>query len=237
MSKNTSKKTISTQKVADKQPLISEESVLTSSSSSQSQRLVTVVIVFVSLAILLVFAMGLFIFSTVTPIKYDSENSSDNHSMNSMMHMDNEDHMIDIFDDKTFLEKMIDHHDEAVRISTTVYLRSSDADIQDFTQKVIATQSKEISDMRSWYKDWYGTEYTPSNSHDMMRKDLLELRGKDLDKAYVEDMIIHHEAAVIMAKQVKITSQKSEIKDLADTIIKTQEAEIRILTNWRSSKY
>lgn len=50
--------------------------------------------------------------------------------------------------------------------------------------------------------------------------------GNGIDRAFVADMIPHHESAVDMAKIAKSRGKSTFVKDLADDIIRTQNAEI-----------
>lgn len=50
--------------------------------------------------------------------------------------------------------------------------------------------------------------------------------GNGTDRAFVADMIPHHESAVDMAKIAKQRGETTFVKDLADDIIRTQNAEI-----------
>jgi uncharacterized protein (DUF305 family) len=50
--------------------------------------------------------------------------------------------------------------------------------------------------------------------------------GNDTDRAFVAEMIPHHRSAVEMAEIAKTRGQHAEIKQLADGIVATQNAEI-----------
>lgn len=50
--------------------------------------------------------------------------------------------------------------------------------------------------------------------------------GNDADSMFVKAMIPHHESAIEMAKIAKKRSQRSEVLELADAIVKTQQDEI-----------
>ncbi len=50
--------------------------------------------------------------------------------------------------------------------------------------------------------------------------------AKDVDAAFVRQMIPHHEMAVAMAKSAQDRAERQEIKDLADAIVEAQEKEI-----------
>ncbi len=53
--------------------------------------------------------------------------------------------------------------------------------------------------------------------------------GNGIDRAFVDDMIPHHESAVKMAEIAQTRGQSEFVKDLADDIIRTQNAEISTL--------
>ena len=65
-----------------------------------------------------------------------------------------------------------------------------------------------------------------------------ELEGKtgdNFDKAFIEQMIPHHQGAIEMAKQAKTNAFHQEIKDMADDIISAQTSEINMMKSWQSS--
>lgn len=57
--------------------------------------------------------------------------------------------------------------------------------------------------------------------------------GDDFDRAFINDMITHHQGAVDMAKVAQTNAQHTEIKSLAETIIATQEKEINDMKQWQ----
>lgn len=57
------------------------------------------------------------------------------------------------------------------------------------------------------------------------------------DLRFIDGMILHHEGAVIMAKEALQKSKRPEIQQLANEIIKAQEKEIAQLQQWRKSWY
>jgi uncharacterized protein (DUF305 family) len=73
---------------------------------------------------------------------------------------------------------------------------------------------------------------------DMMESMTSGLRGKSgdaFDKAFISEMIIHHEGAVEMAKLVLSTSKRAELRSLANDIISAQTREIEMMRSWLSS--
>lgn len=57
------------------------------------------------------------------------------------------------------------------------------------------------------------------------------------DAQFIDDMTIHHQGAVAMAKQALTESQRPEIKQMAQTIIATQNQEIEQMAAWRKAWY
>jgi uncharacterized protein (DUF305 family) len=53
--------------------------------------------------------------------------------------------------------------------------------------------------------------------------------GKDFDVAWAEAMIAHHEGAIEMANTVLDDGTNAEIRELAQAIVKGQQAEIETL--------
>jgi uncharacterized protein (DUF305 family) len=54
-------------------------------------------------------------------------------------------------------------------------------------------------------------------------------KGNGVDRAFVADMIPHHESAVEMAKIAQKRGESDFVKNLADDIVRTQSEEIRTL--------
>lgn len=82
----------------------------------------------------------------------------------------------------------------------------------------------------------------PSGSmmHNEMNSMMAELSGKtgdDFDKAFLSEMIMHHEGAVEMAEAAIKNAQHVEIKTMAEAIISAQTTEIQQMQDWHKSWY
>lgn len=71
-----------------------------------------------------------------------------------------------------------------------------------------------------------------SSMGDMMVS-LKDKSGDDLDRAFIEAMIPHHQGAIEMAKQVENTAKHEELRSLAKEIIQAQEKEIEQMQKWQ----
>jgi len=79
-----------------------------------------------------------------------------------------------------------------------------------------------------------------TSMEDMMTSMNAGLAGKtgdDFDKAFLSEMIIHHEGAVGMAQAALQSAKHQEIKDLASAIISAQNKEIAEMQAWQKSWY
>ncbi|MBP6866061.1 MAG: DUF305 domain-containing protein [Candidatus Pacebacteria bacterium] len=59
--------------------------------------------------------------------------------------------------------------------------------------------------------------------------------GDEFDKAFLSEMIVHHQGAVDMANEVLKTSKRPELLQLADEIIVAQTKEIKMMQDWQTS--
>ena len=57
--------------------------------------------------------------------------------------------------------------------------------------------------------------------------------GDAFDRAFMEQMIMHHQAAIDMAASGKDNAQHQEVKDLTAAIITAQTKEIKQMRQWQ----
>lgn len=73
---------------------------------------------------------------------------------------------------------------------------------------------------------------------DMMMDMNAALRGKTgdaLDRAFIEEMIIHHEGAVEMAEILLQGTTRPELIQLGNDVITAQTGEIQMMREWRQT--
>ncbi len=148
--------------------------------------------------------------------------------------------------DEQFLAAMIEHHQGAIDMATIALERAEHPEVRQLSHDIIAAQQAEIEQMRAWQREWFGAEATPGGhaGHGMsdqemgMDVDLEELRrAEPFDRAFLEAMIRHHEGAVRMAEQIRASTQRPELQELASEIITTQRAEIEQMRAWLADWY
>ncbi|HAG27288.1 TPA: hypothetical protein DCG61_00675 [Patescibacteria group bacterium] len=70
-----------------------------------------------------------------------------------------------------------------------------------------------------------------------MMMGLDNLTGAEFDKAFIDQMIIHHDGAIDMAEAALENAERQEIKDLAREIISAQTREIEQMKAWKMEWY
>lgn len=155
--------------------------------------------------------------------------------------------------DLRFIDGMIPHHEGAVVMAKEALQKSKRPEIKKLANEIIKAQDKEIAELRQWRKAWYlkapnePQAWHAEMKHMMamtpeqikaMRMDMdLGKSDAEFDLRFINAMIPHHEGAVVMAKDALNKSKRSEIKKLAQAIISSQEAEIKLQEQWRQAWY
>ncbi|MBA3723727.1 MAG: DUF305 domain-containing protein [Candidatus Levybacteria bacterium] len=148
--------------------------------------------------------------------------------------------------DRRFIEQMIPHHESAITMAKLAQTKAQRPEVKQLANNIIDSQGKEIILMEDWYKTWYGSDVPKSdqagNQHGMMgnnsgmmgdSSDMTKLeQAEDFDKVFVEEMIPHHQMAVMMATMLKSGTERIEMKKLADDISKSQTQEIDQMQQW-----
>lgn len=151
--------------------------------------------------------------------------------------------------DAHFIEQMIPHHQDAITMATLAQKEAQRPEVKQLAENIIDSQGAEISQMKTWYKAWFGRELPDGlnvmRQHGMMGGSSMHMgmmgndtditrleQTDDFDTAFVEDMIPHHQMAVMMASMLKNGTQRPEMKKLADDIITAQTNEIDQMREW-----
>lgn len=151
--------------------------------------------------------------------------------------------------DAHFIEQMIPHHEDAITMAKLAQAKAKRAEVKQLAENIIDSQGKEINQMKDWYREWYGKDVPQGDQvmgmHGMQQKqgmhmgmmgdetDMTRLeQAEDFDTAFIEEMIPHHQMAVMMASMLKNGTARFEMKKLADDIINAQTKEIKQMREW-----
>jgi len=153
--------------------------------------------------------------------------------------------------DDHFIEQMIPHHDDAITMAKIALTSAEHSEIKTLANDIVRAQSEEIDQMKQWYKSWFGNEVPNINTsmghsggtmmHGGMMGNETDIKtlenAKPFDKEFIEQMIPHHQMAVMMAQMLSRSTSRSEMKQLAENIISAQTKEINQMRKWYRAWY
>jgi len=144
--------------------------------------------------------------------------------------------------DLAFIDAMVPHHRSAIAMAKAAQKAGlSQPELVKIAGDIVSSQQTEIDEMLDWREQWYGSrDVEPMNADTLgMSDEEMGMMGHDMesdiahsddvDAAFADAMIPHHEGAIAMAKLADERAQHQEIKDLGAAIISAQEREITIL--------
>jgi uncharacterized protein (DUF305 family) len=132
-----------------------------------------------------------------------------------------------------YLTQMIPHHEEAIEAAQVLERGTGRNAMRRFARMIVETQTAEVNQMRRWLAARYAGRDTRVAYRPMMR-DLSALRGDALDRAFLDDMIPHHQMAVMMSQRLLMSGviTHRDVIPFAETIRDVQTAEIRMMVSW-----
>lgn len=153
-------------------------------------------------------------------------------------------------EERAFLQAMIPHHESAVEMAKVAKRRGGHGQITKLGREIVSTQSQEISQMGRIHRRLFGAEIKPDpGAHDVLGLSAEEAgamhmeaaskleRAKPFDRAFIDEMVPHHQGAIRMARAVLRTSRDREVESLARGIIDAQSMEIDDMNGWRRRWY
>ena len=69
--------------------------------------------------------------------------------------------------DQHFIEMMIPHHQDAIAMADLALIRGKRPEVKKLAQAIKKDQTREIQEMRTWYKQWFGKEVAAHSMTDM----------------------------------------------------------------------
>lgn len=134
--------------------------------------------------------------------------------------------------DRAFVADMIPHHESAVQEAQIAQRRGSSEFVKQLADDIVKTQNAEISTLRAADQRLknagveQGSLGVPEHMMGMDDDPASLKTAKPFDAAFIRMMIPHHEGAITMAKAEIQKGKDTELKKLADQIIKAQQREI-----------
>jgi uncharacterized protein (DUF305 family) len=148
------------------------------------------------------------------------------------------------YSDRRFIDAMVPHHQGAIAMAEVALKNAEHEEIKELSRNIVSTQQAEIEELKAIKKEEFGTSNVPMEmSQEQMRgmgmmMDPRQLANREpFDRAFIDNMIPHHQSAIEMAKVAYEKSKVPEIKELAENIVSAQQEEIEQMKRWREQWY
>lgn len=135
--------------------------------------------------------------------------------------------------DAQFIDSMIVHHQGAVDMAKQAKAEAQRPEIKTLAEDIIKSQQAEIDQMKQWRSTWYpDLKENVAMPMDMSTMMISTDSTIPFDIRFINAMIPHHESAIVMSQEAQQRAEHTEIKKLADDIIKAQQTEISQMRQW-----
>jgi uncharacterized protein (DUF305 family) len=143
--------------------------------------------------------------------------------------------------DRAFIDAMVPHHRSAIAMAKAAKAAGlSQPELVEIANNIISSQQAEIDQMLEWRAEWYGSRAIDPEGPNalglsesqmgVMEHGASELKAaEDVDAAFAEMMIEHHQGAITMASLALDKAEHDDVKELADAVIEAQNAEIEVM--------
>lgn len=152
--------------------------------------------------------------------------------------------------DQHFIEQMIPHHEGAIIMANLALEKTTRPEIKTLAEAILKAQTAENQEMRAWYQDWFGRDVPVSigvGMGGMMSRGGMHMgspqdidvltNAPDFDQEFIEQMIPHHQMAIMMARMLESGTNRPEMLQLAKNIQASQAAEIQQMQVWYTRWY
>ncbi len=133
-------------------------------------------------------------------------------------------------DDVEFIDFFVPHHEMAVEMAEHVVAHGESAAVKAMATMMIDAQSAEMDLMRDKRADLAGSAKSPplaEDPHAMEEMDaMMGMNGADLDRMFLQEMIVHHSSALPTSHRAKPHVSDVELQALTDSMFDDQAKEI-----------
>ncbi len=135
--------------------------------------------------------------------------------------------------DQRYSNAMISHHRAAMLLAEQAQARSQRPEIKDLVTKILANEPAAIAELYAWKKDWY------RDTRKVQDPAVARLGSYDekFDLRFLNALIAHHEAGLVMTKEIKTKSSRTEILNNADAVETFLSTTEKLFKDWRKQWY
>ncbi len=134
--------------------------------------------------------------------------------------------------DLRYVNAMIAHHRGAMLVAEQAK-KSERPEVRNLAEAILKNEPKAIAELYAWKKDWYQDERKVADP--VVPK--LGNYDKTFDLRFLNAVIAHHENGIVMTRDVRLKSSRSEVLDNADAVEAFLKGGIEMLKGWRGNWY
>ena len=135
--------------------------------------------------------------------------------------------------DLRYINEMISHHRGAMLLAEQLGKNTTRPEMKSLSQNIINDEPKAIAELYAWKKDWYGD--TKSVRDPIVAN--LGPASDTFDLRFLNAIIAHHEAGIVMTKETRSKSSRAEVLNNADAVEAFLSNGLQTLKGLRSTWY
>jgi uncharacterized protein (DUF305 family) len=135
--------------------------------------------------------------------------------------------------DLRYINAMIEHHRGAILLAEQASRESQRQKIKDLAAEIPNGENVLINELYKWKKDWYGDSR-------IVRDPISPKLGRydeKFDLRFLNALIAHHEVGILMTKETRLKSSRTEILNNADAVEEFLTNSAKMLKEWRKNWY
>lgn len=164
--------------------------------------------------------------------------------------------------DLLYIDIMVPHHEMAVAMARIAQVQSTRPEVVSLAAEIVEAQTGELDQLRAWREAWYpdvpalsetqifagletkasspgrggapGLDSLAMTGMQSAVAELCEAAGP-FDLAFIDHMVEHHTGAVLISELVAAEAIHPEMRQLAQSVVDTQSAEITTMLGWRDA--
>lgn len=153
--------------------------------------------------------------------------------------------------ERSFLQAMVPHHRSGIEMAEIALDRAEAPEVMKLAQAIRDTQGDEIELMERIHQRLFDAPLEPDEgAHAALGLSMHEAgmghdeammeefaKAKPFDRAFVDEMVPHHQGAVEMARVLLERTDDAELRKLGQAIIDAQQREIAAMNDFRTERY
>ena len=135
--------------------------------------------------------------------------------------------------DLRYINAMIAHHRGAMLVAEQASKNTQRPELKSLSAEILKNEPGAIAELYKWKKDWYGDT---RQVKDPVVPNLGSYDEK-YDLRFLNALIAHHESGLVMTKEIKSKSSRTEILNNADAVDTFLTTTLQAFKDWRKQWY